>query len=84
MSSVNRSNFVVDEVTPHNIWLKMEGQSAISVAVERTDSAYSNQLAESIEDLEEGDRIEAQLESKDKLNTVWRFDDISEERQLTP
>ncbi|ELZ84553.1 hypothetical protein C454_02897 [Haloferax gibbonsii ATCC 33959] len=60
----------------------MEGQSAIPVAVERTDSAYSDQLAETIEDLEEGDEIKAQLESKDELNTVWRFNDISSKDTL--
>lgn len=78
------SEFTVDEVVERqgDIWLEDRDpdRAGLLVAVE-IDVDYDDDLWETIAKLNEGDVIQATLESQNEMNTVWHFEDIEVKRR---
>lgn len=79
------SEFRVDEIVEEqgDVWLEdLDTERAgLLVAVEM-DVEYDDATWEMIESLQEGDVIQATLESQNDMDTVWHFEDVEVERRV--
>lgn len=75
MSETVKSEFAVKDIVNSDIWLK-DLQRGLSVAVEATSSQYDDDLQDEIQQISEGDIINATLESQNNLNTIWTFNNV--------
>lgn len=79
MAQTVSSEFTIDEIAEsrRDIWLedRHPERAGVLIAVE-LDAEYDDDLRDALDELNEGDVIDATLESQNSLNTVWRFSEV--------
>jgi hypothetical protein len=80
MSKIVEREFEIDSFVDDLVWIELlEGRKqGFQFAVPVSHEAYSEDLVDTISDLNRGDRISARLRSENDRNTAWRFVDISQ------
>lgn len=77
------NRFRIDQHTGEVVWLKLlEGPKAgMVLGVPARSPHYSEALQRSVDDLDDGDTIAAELVSENERNTAWRFGTLERENR---